>query len=155
MNDFLLAILPLTIGAVLSYFGTRWKITQDLEAEYDRDLRTARIQVYQELWKSLQPLAKYARPGPVTCNTVNEISVDLRTWYFEQGGLYLSETARDTYFALQDGLQDVVSNPRWREHPEQPLDDDTFELLRKRGSALRTSMAADVGTRKRPIVEAG
>lgn len=147
------ALVTLVFGSVATYLGTRWKIRSELEAEYDRSLRDDRIAVYQELWKELQPLAKYVRPGPVTYETIHDLSINLRQWYFERGGLYLSEGTRDQYFALQDTCQEVLSNPKWKAEQGAELDEETFEALRGKGSALRTSMARDVGTRKGAILE--
>ncbi|MCY7283750.1 MAG: hypothetical protein LH679_09965 [Cyanobacteria bacterium CAN_BIN43] len=53
-------------GVTLAYLGAVLKFQKDLEAEYDKDLRNRRIEVYKELWKPLQLLARYDRPEPLT-----------------------------------------------------------------------------------------
>src|SRR5262249_12223580 len=80
----------------------------------------------------------------------NELSVSLRKWYFQKGGLYLSSEARQAYLDLQDALTVVVTSARWRDADVgEEVDGDTFEALRHLGSWLRTTLTYDVGTRRR------
>ena len=88
-------------GALLAYLGAILKFRKDLEAAYDKDLRNKRIEVYTELWNQLQLLARFDQPEPLTPNTLEKLTVAMRKWYFETGGLYLSEAARITYFDLK------------------------------------------------------
>src|SRR5215467_10754364 len=82
------------LASTLTYVTGVLKIRRDLAAKYDADLRRERIAVYKDLWKKLEPLAKYAPEKTLTCSDVHELAVVLRAWYFEEGGLYLSEPAR-------------------------------------------------------------
>jgi hypothetical protein len=152
MSEFPSALLAFALGSAGTYLTTQWKVRAELEGEYDKSLRDARVRVYQELWARLQPLAKYARPGPVTYQTIHQMATDLRTWYFEKGGLYFSEKARDAYFTLQEALAEVLNNRPVTMVMQTELEDVTFETLQQRGSALRTAMAADVGTRRTPLL---
>lgn len=152
MNELTSELVALALGSAGTYVAIQWKLRAELEGKYDQSLRSARIKVYQTLWVSLQPLAKYARPGPVTYQAVARLSEELRVWYFEIGGLYFSGPARDAYFTLQDGLAEVQREGLAKGARESELDDDTFERLRQLGSALRTAMAADVGTRRGPLL---
>jgi hypothetical protein len=146
MNEIMLAVIAGTLTALGSMVGIYWKARKDLEIAYDTDLRNQRIQVYKELWKRLQPLAKYSRPEPVTYQTIKKLSETLRQWYFEEGGLFLSERSRDAYFALQDELTKKLAELGQQE--DKLLPETTFEYLRKKGSDLRSRLTEDVGTRK-------
>jgi hypothetical protein len=152
MNELTSALVAFGLGSAGTYLATQWKVRAELEGMYDQSLRDARIKVYQKLWRNLQPLAKYARPEPVTYQTLQQLSEDLRAWYFERGGLYFSGPARDAYFALQEALAQVHRDRDATVMPQSELDDATFETLRQRGSALRTAMAGDVGTRRSPLL---
>lgn len=145
--DVLLSLVGSVVTGIVTAYLTSRKVREDLEAKYDTDLRERRLTVYAELWKLLEPLAKYSRPGPVTPKVLNQLSEDLRKWYFETGGFYLSEGARDAYFALQEGLVGAIT-PERRES-EVEIDASTFEAIRQKGSALRTHLSADLGTRRR------
>lgn len=153
MVDGLAAVLGSTVvGAVITalvtYVGTVRKVRRDLRADYDRDLRAKRIAAYGDLWSMTQPLAKHARAGPVTHRECGFLAADLRRWYFEEGGMYLSAAARDQYFALQNGLAVITA-----QEPDgtSVLDAAEFEALRVRGSDLRTRIVLDVGTRNPPL----
>jgi hypothetical protein len=152
MSELVSGLVAFSLGSIGTYLATQWKVRAELEGEYDQSLRDARIRVYQELWASLQPLAQYARPGPVTYQAIHQLTTDLRAWYFEKGGLYFSDKARDAYFALQEALAGVQSKRPATMAIQTELEDATVERLRQQGSALRTAMAADVGTRRAPLL---
>jgi len=140
------ALASAKFGGLLAYLTMSVKVRKDLVAKYDMDLRNRRIEVYQELWKYLQPLAMYSRSKLFSKAVALQLHNDLRTWYFEVGGIFLSESTRDSYFNLQEKLREIEEN--------QEISDDNneipdFESLRKLGSTLRTAMARDVGTRSK------
>jgi hypothetical protein len=142
------------VTVAVTYAATSVKVRRELESSYDLSLREARLGAYQSLWRLLQPLAKYARPEPVTYRLLGRMLNELRAWYFETGGLYLTEPSREAYFHLMDRLRDLttrVDGPATRELPFE-----TFEFLRELGSSLRTSMVEDVQTRRpSELVRAG
>lgn len=80
----------------------------DLRIEYDKDLRTHRIEEYQKMWRLLDPLAKYPKPETLTYERLLLLTTALRRWYFAGGGLFLSNHTRERYFDLQDGLRIVL-----------------------------------------------
>jgi hypothetical protein len=139
-------------AAIAAYAGTRRRVLAELEAQYDSKLRDSRLGVYPKLWAELEPLAKYARepPGYPARDEITRLSVALRKWYFQTGGIYLSAEAREAYFQLQDALTTVVTSKRWKavDDTSDQLDGETFERLRKIGSWLRTTLTYDVGTRR-------
>jgi hypothetical protein len=137
------AALGLGTGALLAILGSR----QRLEVEYDIELRKHRIEAYQALWKILQPLAYYSPPEAVTFAVARALSQALRSWYFEVGGLFLSEQTREAYFDLQKGLGGVIKEPV--EHDHLPVGKRLFERLRGSASTLRTASTQDVATRVR------
>jgi hypothetical protein len=141
-------------GAIwAAYVGTRRRVLAELEGRYDAELRASRLGVYPHLWAALEPLAKYARepPGRPRRTEIEELTRNLRRWYFEEGGLYLSAEAREAYFQLQDALTAVVDSKRWAAATDssEEIDAQTFEELRLIGSWLRTTLTYDVGTRRR------
>jgi hypothetical protein len=134
-------------GSVLTYVATVLKIRQDLAAQYDADLRRDRIGVYKHLWKALEPLARYAPPGEFTFNKAHNLAVALRAWYFEEGGLFLSEPARDAYFDLQKALKGLG------DRSDHAVPQATLETLMGLGSELRTHLSQDVGTRQQAMLK--
>ena len=153
MTELVSAAIGALTGGLITFFTTRWQIRKELEFAYDKDLRERRIKEYIELWKLLELFAKYSRPvEEVSFVTIRALSESLRRWYFHNGGFYLSIEARDAYFVLQEALVTAAptSGP-----PETPIGEATFERIRQLASALRTSLVADVGTRRAPAIRDG
>jgi hypothetical protein len=149
MGDSLVVGVASALGsALLTYMTTFVKIRQDLAAQYDADLRQDRISVYKQLWQCTEPLARYAPERVFTFHDAHALAADLRRWYFEQGGLFLSEPARDAYFELQKALKTL------EEDSDRPLPNPTLEKLMEKGSAVRTQLSKDVGTRAQAILRA-
>jgi hypothetical protein len=145
--------LSAVVSAIVTYLSISVRVRRDLEAKYDLDLRGQRIIVYKELWQLMEPLAKYARPGPFTPAGARELSKELRRWYFETGGLFMSEETRDAYFELQNGLKTFAED---QHRPvEQALGETEFTLLLDKGSTLRTRVTQDIGTRQAPMFRYG
>lgn len=143
----IIGVIGVLLGAITTYLVAILKLRRELEYKYDTDLRDKRIPQYLELWKLLEDLAKYARPKQLTFDDLRILTASLRQWYFEKGGLFLSDKSRDAYFALQDKIKAVSDRDK---SPQSEVDETTYEMLRKTGSALRTALTQDVGTRKAP-----
>ena len=97
---------------------------------------------FKALWALSEPLAKYGRTGPasrVTPASLDALSNKLRHWYFAQGGMFLTETSRDAYFAFQEALQGVTQAGA---DEDGELDEPTRERIREKGSLLRDSLRA-------------
>jgi hypothetical protein len=109
----------LVLAAIITFLKDRQianlKVIQDLQIEYDKDLRIRRIKSYEKLWECLLPLAKWPETDPLTYDRVEPLSKALRDWYFGAGGgLFMSEESRDRYFDLQDGLKIVLQKRKGR-----------------------------------------
>jgi hypothetical protein len=157
--DFESLVVPLISGlvagiisAVLTYFGTRSKIRLDLTAEYDKDLRASRLEVYKTLWTLLKPLARYSREGPLTYQLVKNISEEMRDWYFDTGGIYLSRQSRGPYFKMKEVMQAIIDDASLVQRADEPLSEVNIKALLKSGTRLRESLADDIGTRRGPYV---
>jgi len=135
------------VGGALTYITTFKKIRQELAAQYDADLRRDRISVYKKLWKCLEPLAEYAPEHPLTFDGTQTLAASLRRWYYEEGGLFLSEEARKAYFDLQDELKAIQGAGRQKVCGEHGELGDRLKTLMKRRHQLHSQLAADVGTR--------
>jgi hypothetical protein len=61
---------------------------QKFMGEIDADLRKRRIDAYTPLWKATALLPQWPRATDVTYAKLQELSVTLRTWYFDVGGMY-------------------------------------------------------------------
>lgn len=169
-STFLATVLAALIGAIAGIGGTyltsrqsreierqkhqqaleleRQRLTQELRAEYDKDLLQHRITAYQVLWEITGRFPLYGRDTPVTKQATEQFAVDLRKWYFETGGIFFTEASRDAYFALQKRVKQVLEE-ELREHlPDIELSPTVYASIQKHCSALRSGLVADVGTRR-------
>lgn len=147
MDDKILAaIIGAIAGVVTTYLGAILKFRVDLKSQYDKDLRDKRIAQYYDLWKLTGTFPKYAREKQLTHQDLQCLMVALREWYFTKGGMFLSDAGRDAYFALQEELKLVGDS--LDSSQAVVLDEATYERLRSKGSALRSALVRDVGTRK-------
>ena len=149
MDAVLLAGLTFLLGVATNWVTTR----RSLVLQFDTELRRDRLKAYTALWALLESLNKYGpAPRRLTLPQAERLAADLTRWYFQVGGLYLSEATRDEYFALQDALEDARETMRRSEGELPAVEGAEFEALRERGSRLRTSLTLDVGTRKQLMV---
>ena len=140
----------LVVAGLAAWLGSVWKDRIDrhesMIVQIDVDLRARRITVYEALWKKMKVLPKWPRDESVTYERLRQFSEELRTWYFETGGIYLSEYSREEYGALQDELQRVLESGRTGRLVSEPQDE--YELVRVRCHELRNRLAEDIASRR-------
>lgn len=149
-NPLVAALVGAFLGIITTYVGAVVKFRQDLRAEYDKDLRTQRILEYRTLWKLTAIFPKYGRTHNVTQADLQGLAVALRDWYFDGGGMYLSDESRGAYFALQEELGARMQPDSSAD--EVIVDEPVYEAIRSKCSALRKKLVEDVGTRKEPEI---
>lgn len=138
------------ISSALTYFSTRSKIRLDMRVEYDKSLHDKRLELYKQLWPKTAPLARFAPHVVLTYHVVRTVSADMRDWYFNEGGIYLSKRSRKPYFALKEQMQHVIDDMALVEEPDKQIGDKARDLILAAASRLRTSLADDIGTRTEP-----
>jgi hypothetical protein len=136
------------VSAVLTHFSTRAKLRLDLAAEYDKTLQESRLAAYKELWSVLEPLARFGRDRPITHTVLRGISDKTRHWYFQTGGIYLTQRSRGPYFAWKEAMQPVLDDVDASRSPEAPISDSRLVRIIATGSTLRTALSDDIGTKR-------
>ena len=135
------------VSAVLTYFSTRYKTRLELTAEYDKELQQSRLKAYTQLWGILDKFPRYGREHPLTYGVFVEVSNETRKWYFHDGGIYLTKASRKPYFEMKKLME-----PLFREAIEGPptavFQDERLLPIIEAGSALRTSLSDDIGTKR-------
>jgi hypothetical protein len=136
------------VSAVLTHFSTRAKIRLDLAAAYDKKLQETRLEAYLKLWGMLEPLARYGREQPVTHAVLRDVSSKSRAWYFQTGGIYLTQASRDPYFRWKELMQPLLDSPKYSQRPDVAIDAAELAPVIAAGSVLRTSLSDDIGTKR-------
>ncbi|MEO7146162.1 MAG: hypothetical protein ABI165_21925 [Bryobacteraceae bacterium] len=150
MASLITGLVSGVISSALTYFGTRSKIRLDMRVEYDKNLHDKRLELYKQLWPKTEPLARFAPHYVLNYNMVKAVSVDMREWYFKEGGIYLSKRSRKPYFALKKQMQHVIDNGGLETRPDAQIDDGARDAILEAASNLRTSLADDIRTRNAP-----
>ncbi len=144
MTDVFTVIVSALIGAIVSYVGATLKNFIDARAKVDASLRETRIPVYKELWKKTELLPKWSRSEDITYERLDQFSSELRDWYFNQGGVFLSERARAAYGNLQDTIHFVLP----KKEKKHNLSIEDYEQVRQMCSKLRTELTNDLLSRR-------
>jgi hypothetical protein len=145
MNALIAGFISGAITAVITYLATVAKTRLDLAVEYDKGLRKDRLDVYLKLWPMLKPLAKYSAPEPARYQIVKQVSENMRDWYFDVGGIYLSKRSRGPYFDFKKVMQKIIDNPS---EQDGLLPDDKVRELHEKATKLREALSNDIGTRQ-------
>lgn len=116
----------------------------------DTDLRTKRIPVYAELWEKTGVLPMWPWNTELEYQDLHQLTRELRDWYFKRGGMYLSASARDTYFEVQKSINAILEKDQ-----AGRVSHDDYKAIRDKCSALRTELAEDLLSRREaPSVKA-
>ena len=134
--EVLSAIIAGSISLVVSTVVAAWAQRRKLESDYDAALRAERLAEYRKLWQLTEPLGWYGK-HEITSERAKKLLADLDHWYFEGGGLFLSDISYQSFEELLRALDTYDGVPAH---------------LRPVGSKLRTALAYDIGGRKRPLL---
>jgi len=111
-------IIGIVINSKKNEQISRLKVFQDLEIDYDIDLRKRRIDCYTDLFKHMVALAKYPEPEALSYEQIQKLALAFRDWYFNSGDLIASETTRDHYFDVQDGFKIILQKRSKNWYPD-------------------------------------
>jgi hypothetical protein len=132
------AIIGLAVAAVLAIINS-WLSDRQKVAEGVRD---ERIRTYPAVWERTSVVSRWPRTD-ATREHATHLHLDLRTWYYSGGGLFLSEDTQDRYEHLQVVLEAVIA-----QNPHEPLHD--YDQLMDAAHWFRAGLAEDLRTRERP-----
>jgi hypothetical protein len=129
------AIIGLAVAAVLAIINS-WLSDRQKVAEGVRD---ERIRTYPAVWERTSVVSRWPRTD-ATREHATHLHLDLRTWYYSGGGLFLSEDTQDRYEHLQVVLEAVIAR-----NPSEPLQ---YDSLMDAAHWFRAGLAEDLRTRE-------
>ncbi|SNS71880.1 hypothetical protein SAMN05421812_101536 [Asanoa hainanensis] len=143
------ALTGLLVGGAVSYVTSRAQLRIQAEHEYDRSLRDLRLPHYQRLFHLTESVPRQWLSSSPDRAGLRATRQAFQSWYFgeEAGGLFLSQAARDAYFALQNALQAAADG--LPEDTATVTDRDSV-IVRAKASALRHQLSADLGVAQQP-----
>ena len=111
----------------------------------DDVLRGKRLEVYPRLWALTGAVSRWPEQT-LTRADLEDLHGRLRGWYYTEGGLYLTERARERYGDLQELLDAVLQKGSGS---SDVLAAARYADLRETASALRSALTDDLDTRSR------
>jgi len=142
------ALAGILAGGVVTYFTSRSQLRIEAEHAYDRTLRDMRLPQYQQLFHRTKNIPREFSEEPRRSDLL-DFREQFHDWYFgeQAGGMFLSQAARDAYFALQNELQSIAGR---MSADGDRVDPDQSKNLREKASVLRHQLTTDLGTAERP-----
>lgn len=114
-------------------------------AGIDENLRSQREELYPALWSATAVVSFWPRVE-VTRDGLDKLHRTLRSWYYEKGGLYMSEDSRARYGNVQELIAALLKHDSG---PADVLAEERHTDLMKTASSLRTALTEDLDTRRR------
>jgi len=120
------------------------------------ELRDIRLEKYPDAWKLTSSVPRWPR-ADLTYADLRLLHRELKNWYFDVGGLYMSENARARYGDVQglleaylEGRQESDSDavPGSAGASAQGGSETVYEAIMETCSAFRTSLTEDLATRR-------
>jgi hypothetical protein len=154
----LVAIIGVTGGAGGGWIAAFIQTRLAFRTKLDEDLLAARREAYKELWSLTAVVPAWPRDKDLTFARLESLSKDLRKWYFDDGGILLSEEARSAYGKAQCELTGLIekNNPGAAVdggERKQPLpgerDRSSYGKAQSALSSLRTELTRDLLSRTR------
>lgn len=157
MDGQVLAAVLGALGGLLSGAVAAWatlrakKIDRVLEqaklwvGSYETKVLEQRLIEYRKLWK-LTARSSLRVVDQLTPTAADAFAVELTRWYYEDGGMFLSEASRDRFFDARSALElplRTASPAKWHATVV-----DSF-------SVLRSALTEDVNSRRGPTLRTG
>ncbi len=119
-----------------SWLGGRSRVIEEL--------REDRLRSYTLVWERTSTLSAWPRTN-ATYDDLKGLHMYLRSWYFNVGGLYLSENARGRYGEMQELIARHLSK---RDALNEQLETAAYKDLMDACSAFRTAITEDLESRR-------
>ncbi|SRR6266496_3596729 len=130
------------VSGIVSILVTLLATALGYRTKVDEGLRDKRLELYRELWQKTALLPMWPRGTGVTYQQLKKFSEELRSWYFDEGGIFLSRKARKSYGKLQQTIEEVLTSA------EGPVHDPDYDRVRSKCSDLRSQLTKDLSSRR-------
>jgi hypothetical protein len=105
--DPLLSLIGVLVTAVVAYVAGRRNYLKENRQALTFKLWERRTDHYQVLMKYMGDLPLYpSKQAETTWKELMDISENFRNWYFEDGGLYMTEASRRIYIDFQNEVNE-------------------------------------------------
>jgi hypothetical protein len=138
----LATVVAALIGAASAAIVAVIKQAVVSRAKVNETLRDSRTKVYPVIWKESGIVSRWPRRHP-QIKDLQRFHELLRYWYYNTGGIYMSENTRARYGDVQELLVVQLASRR----PTHAFEDKEYCDLMEAASSLRTAITEDVESR--------
>jgi len=152
MADLLTVVVSSLVGGIVGAGSAILKNSLSARSKVDQHLRDERLTHYRVLWKKTGLTPQWPKADDVTYDKLDKLSKELRDWYYDGGGIYLSAEARKAYTAVQETLNKVLVPHKEDLSKCISPEDEDYDRIAGCCSALRTELTQDLLSRKRALL---
>jgi hypothetical protein len=142
MSVALISAIAALVAGLVTAAVTGWLAGREKAAE---DVRELRLDSYPPVWRRTSAISRWPQTN-LTYADLERLHLDLRKWYFEVGGLFLSENARKRYGYVQRLVDALLSGDGHA--PDDELAARAYDDLMETASAFRTALTEDLESRR-------
>ena len=139
MDGFWIALVGV-VGAVLGAVLSSWLAGRAKAADAVRDVR---LKAYPLVWEQTSVVSRWPHTDANWAH-LSDLQLALRTWYYETGGLYLSENARRRFGSLQELLAAMLDHSKGK----VDLAAAEYVAVMEEASAFRSALTEDLQSRE-------
>ncbi len=143
MDTLTQSLITLVIGGV---FGGIIKSVLDYRSQVFSHLWEKRFSAYGGIWKMMKLFPLWPRVEGVTYADLLAMSVEMRDWYFDSGGILMSESTRTAYGNLQEEINSGILAGK---SLHEQLTREEYDSLQSLSSKTRSEMTKDLLSRKK------
>lgn len=146
------ALFGAIVGAALSAIATWRMATVTITAAFEGEKYRQRLTCYQALWSQTQRIRRTPDAEDRTNEGLQETLNNLDRWYFQTGGLLLTDEARKAYFNLIRHIQHQLDSKQTHITPEEYLQvfDAAVALRDVTATEVRGRTGSPFGFRTKP-----
>lgn len=141
MNEALIGLAGALAGGTITAIVNGWLAARARIAE---ELREERLRPYRDVWAQTALFSRWPWTD-ATYGRVTSFHVDLRQWYYADGGMLMSENTRARYGDVQDVAEALVELGR---PDDKALDPEHYKPLMQACSAFRTALTEELESRQ-------
>jgi len=140
-SEAVIGLVGVLSGRVLASVVSGWLGSRAQVAE---ELREQRLEAYPKVWEKTTIVSRWPRRSETTYAGVGAFHRELRTWYYEIGGLFMSANARRRYGHMQDVAEVLAATGE----AAFQLTTEHYDALRDACSDFRNALTEDLESRR-------
>lgn len=151
----ILALVGVLTSAILGYYFGQQKMIAEHKKELTAEVWKKRCEYYIQLTDKMRKVPKWpSEQGKIKYIDLFDMSTDFKNWYFDGGGLFLTEQTRDVYRSVQRFVSDTLLDKHFeKSYPKmnEIVSPEDYVKMYAHLSRLRTSLTTDLLSREQDV----